>query len=264
VTPVHDEAWMVVCALAFVWCGVFASHFLRYLLSCGVVELSVRYLPGPRARPLRAVDPSDAQRSMEFRASLEAGAIFALQFLPLVYLVPRGWTQLYFDVDDYGWAYYVASLLLALIIHDAYFYWTHRWMHRPVVFKRVHAHHHRSIAPTPWTSFSFHALESIVQGGIHLLLPLAIPLHVSALGAFVLWTNLYGALLHCGHDVFPPQWRAGLRWLNTALEHEAHHGGARGNFGLYFSFWDRVCGTYAEPRARCHADTPRPRLTDTD
>jgi lathosterol oxidase len=48
-------------------------------------------------------------------------------------------------------------LILAAIViaHDAYFYWAHRIMHHPKLFKHFHRAHHRSITPTPWAAYSF-------------------------------------------------------------------------------------------------------------
>ena len=39
------------------------------------------------------------------------------------------------------------SLLVYLFLHDTWFYWTHRWMHRPRVFRLAHAVHHASKPP---------------------------------------------------------------------------------------------------------------------
>jgi Delta7-sterol 5-desaturase len=224
------------------WSIVFVSHIVRYLVSSVFVELAVQRIPAFRSGRLNAASPSDAQRRMELRGSLLAGAIFALQFLPIAFAIPAGWTQLYFDVDEHGWTYLLVSFLFALAVHDTYFYWTHRWMHRPGIFRAVHRYHHLSRSPTPWAAFSFHPWESVVQGGIHVLLPFLLPLHATVLGAFVIWATFYSAFIHCGHDVFFSR-RGRGRLLNTTNDHDAHHGGAHGNFGLYFSFWDRVMGT---------------------
>ena len=242
--------------LALIWGAVFASHFIRCVLASGLTELAVARVPALRARRLRSFEPDDAQRRREFRSTVHTGAIFALQFLVLIGAAHAGWTQLYFDPKRYGTGYWVLSFVLVLLIHDTYFYWTHRWMHRRSVFGKVHLEHHRSQYPTAWTAFSFQPLESVVQGGIHLLLPMLVPLHVSVLGIFILWTNVYGALLHCGCDVFDVRgtgassWRA--RWLNGPVEHEAHHNGCNANFGLYFSFWDRLMGTRRVPDCAPH------------
>ena len=262
-----DEVLALLGPIALIWSGVFASHFIRCVLASGLVELAVHRVPVLRAARLRSYQPDDAQRRRELRASLHTGAIFGLQFLVLIGAARAGWTQLYFDRARFGTGYLLLSFVLALLIHDAYFYWTHRWMHRRGVFKAVHLDHHRSHYPIPWTAFSFHPLESVVQGGFHLLLPLVLPLHVSMLGAIIVWTNVYGALLHCGCDVFfvrgagASTWRA--RLLNGPVEHEAHHNGCDGNFALYFSFWDRVMGTHRGPTAVPHTTLANARWGDS-
>jgi sterol desaturase/sphingolipid hydroxylase (fatty acid hydroxylase superfamily) len=239
---------------ALIWSGVFVSHILRCILASGLTELAVQYVPVLRGRRLRRFNPGDAQRQREFRATLHTGGIFALEFALLVVLTFNGFTQLYLHQRPYGVVYDIVSFGLAVLIHDAYFYWTHRWMHRRSVFNRVHLDHHRSKFPTAWTAFSFHPLEAIVEGGIHVLLPILMPMNAAVLGAFIIWTNLYAALLHCGHDVFfvrgagANTWRA--RWLNGPVEHEAHHSGYEGNYALYFTFWDRLMKTRLDPTRR--------------
>jgi sterol desaturase/sphingolipid hydroxylase (fatty acid hydroxylase superfamily) len=33
------------------------------------------------------------------------------------------------------------------------------------------------------------------------------------------------------------------KWINTSVNHNQHHQFFKGNYGLYFLFWDRVMGT---------------------
>jgi len=37
--------------------------------------------------------------------------------------------EIYSDASP-GWAWWWLSLVLIIVAHDAYFYWTHRWLHR--------------------------------------------------------------------------------------------------------------------------------------
>ena len=53
------------------------------------------------------------------------------------------------------------SLLVYLFLHDTWFYWTHRWMHRPKPFRIAHAVHHASRPPTAWAAMSFHPWEAV-------------------------------------------------------------------------------------------------------
>ena len=69
---------------------------------------------------------------------------------PVQFLAIRaGWTRVYFDIRERGAAGLGSSLVLMVILHDAYFYWTHRLLHHPAFFERFHRVHHLSTTPTP-------------------------------------------------------------------------------------------------------------------
>ncbi len=74
------------------------------------------------------------------------------------------------------------------------------------------------------------------------ILVLAFPVTIFA---FTLHMILRNALGHSGHEVFPRAavTRRWLGWSTTVTHHHLHHERARGNFGLYFSWWDRLCRT---------------------
>ena len=54
--------------------------------------------------------------------------------------------------------------------------------------------------------------------------------------------NVYG---HLGFEIYPKglnkHWLG--RWMNTSVNHNMHHQFFKGNYGLYFTFWDRVMNT---------------------
>jgi sterol desaturase/sphingolipid hydroxylase (fatty acid hydroxylase superfamily) len=57
--------------------------------------------------------------------------------------------------------------------------------------------------------------------------------------------TVMGVTNHMGWEMFPKwvvQGPAG-NWLITASHHQRHHDEYLCNFGLYFRFWDRLCGT---------------------
>src|SRR3546814_18894497 len=60
----------------------------------------------------------------------------------------HGWTGIYTGVNAYPLWYLPLSLFVYLLAHDTWFYWTHRWMHRPRLFRLAHAVHHASRPPT--------------------------------------------------------------------------------------------------------------------
>jgi len=157
----------------------------------------------------------------------------------------HGWTRVYTDVAAYPLWWLPASVLVYLLLHDAWFYWTHRWMHRPALFRVAHAVHHASRPPTAWAAMSFHPLEAITGAVVIPALVLTIPIHVSALFVVLAVMTVMGVTNHMGWEMFPRllvRGRAG-DWLITASHHQRHHQQYGCNYGLYFRFWDRLCDT---------------------
>src|SRR5687767_7863587 len=60
----------------------------------------------------------------------------------------RPHTTFYKHINEYGTVYFVLAFPLMLLMHDAYFYWAHRLMHHPWLFKTVHLVHHKSTNPS--------------------------------------------------------------------------------------------------------------------
>jgi Delta7-sterol 5-desaturase len=158
-----------------------------------------------------------------------------------------GNTKIYFDIAKYGYSYFVLSIFVMLIVHDAYFYWTHRFMHLPKIFKIVHRSHHLSTNPTPWAAFSFHPLEAIISIGIIPINVFIIPSHPFALFSFLTIMTLINVMGHLGYELFSQKMinhKIG-KWQNTSTNHNIHHRHSKYNFGLYFTFWDRMMKTYS-------------------
>jgi sterol desaturase/sphingolipid hydroxylase (fatty acid hydroxylase superfamily) len=135
-----------------------------------------------------------------------------------------------------------------VVLHDIYFYTTHRLMHLPPLFKAVHAGHHRSLTPTPWSILSFQPLETISQFGFFAAVIFFVPLHPGTLLAYLLFDGIVNAAGHCGHEFVAPasqkHWL--LKYLNAVTHHDLHHTRFRHNFGQYFNILDRLFGTFLD------------------
>jgi len=132
-------------------------------------------------------------------------------------------------------------LIFMVLLHDTYFYWTHRLIHHSKLFKYVHKVHHSFKSPTPWASFAFHPLEAILSLGIIPIILFLIPAHLLALLLFVTFLTLYNVIIHLGFSV--PGLNQ-LKYSNTPEAHDYHHLKSKSNYGLYFTFWDKIMGTY--------------------
>lgn len=155
------------------------------------------------------------------------------------------YTTHYTRVDEWGWFYFFAAFPLMFILHDTYFYWTHRLMHHPELFKIFHLIHHKSTNPSPWAAYAFHPLEAMVEVGIFAIFLFIIPIHSLHLPIFFLLSIIYNVYGHTGYEIYPKgfarHWLG--RWINTSVNHNMHHQYYKDNYGLYFLFWDRMMGT---------------------
>ena len=154
-------------------------------------------------------------------------------------------TWYYKDIGRYGWMYFFIAFPLMFIIHDTYFYWTHRLMHHRKLFRLFHLVHHHSTNPSPWAAYSFHPLEAIVEAGVFAVFLFAIPIHPLHISLFFFFMIVYNVYGHLGYELYPKgfsrHWFG--RWINTSVSHNQHHQYFKGNYGLYFTFWDRMMGT---------------------
>ena len=213
---------------------------VRYLAASGLFAwLTRRRHPGLYAG-------LDAQVRREIGWSLASAAIYGVPAGVVAWgWQERGWTLVYTDVTAYPLWWLPASLLLFLAAHDSWFYWTHRLLHRPAWFRAAHAVHHASRPPTAWAAMSFHPLEAILGAVVIPALVFAIPIHAAVLGLVLAAMTVMGVTNHMGWELFPRwlvQGRLG-QGLITASHHQLHHARYTCNYGLYFRFWDRLCGT---------------------
>jgi lathosterol oxidase len=141
--------------------------------------------------------------------------------------------------------YYVLTTGFVIFFHDTYFYWAHRLMHHPVLYRHVHHVHHLSKDPTPWASFAFHPLEALIEVGFVPILILSIPLHWSSLLILSMWQISFNVMGHLGYETFPRSFIRNpfFKWLNTSTNHNMHHKYVGCNYGLYFNIWDRIMST---------------------
>lgn len=157
----------------------------------------------------------------------------------------RAYTTFYTDIETFGWVYFFAAFPLMFLMHDTYFYWMHRIMHHPRLFKWFHLVHHQSTNPSPWAAYAFHPLEAMVEAGIFVVFLFTIPIHPLHYFIFFLLSIIYNVYGHLGWEIYPKgfsrHWLG--KWINTSVNHNLHHQYFKGNYGLYFLFWDRIMGT---------------------
>ena len=181
----------------------------------------------------------------EIKYSISTAVIFGIILIWVMWASKNRYTLIYYPIDKYGYGYYVISILLMIFIHDAYFYWTHRFLHWKPMFKIAHKVHHHSTNPTPFASYCFHPIEALIQFGIFPLVVFTVPYHVSVVGIFTVYTLLLNLGGHTGYEFFPRWFNKNKlsKWHSTPTHHNMHHKFVKYNFGLYFNIWDKIMKT---------------------
>jgi lathosterol oxidase len=225
---------------------------LGYVVPAGRYYYFYHVRRGPEKAGLRIQTrrPRPGQVWEEIRMSIGSVAIFAGVAMLLVELTKAGWTSLYWPLSAYPLWYFPVSIFLCAVVHDTFFYWSHRFMHWRPVFPYFHLGHHHFVTPTPWAIFAFQPLEALTQALGIAVIVVFLPLHPLALLLFLWYDTEVNTAGHTGYEVVPSS--VSSHWLyrgfNTVRHHDAHHTNTRVNFGSFFNVWDRWMGTFQEDK----------------
>lgn len=221
------------------------SITLRYVLIAGLAYLIFYKLKRNKLlhKKIQSKFPDTKQLQREIRYSALTILIFFGFFVLIRTLGMFGFSKIYWQLDAYGWFYLFLAIPLLFVLHDTYFYWTHRLLHAPWFF-RFHKVHHQSTNVTPLTSFAFHPVEAVVQAGF-ILIVLVLPVHVLPMALFLLGQMIFNVIGHLGYELIPPRFHnSGLgSWFNTGTHHNMHHRYGHNNYSLYFNIWDKLLRT---------------------
>jgi Delta7-sterol 5-desaturase len=230
---------------------VFAIVLLRYLVMTLVYRHGVlTVLNKPLLHGNKKAERK--QLSREIGWSSLSSIIFAILAAGCYGAYQKGWTLIYTDIGSYPFWYFLFSIVVVLFLYETYYYWLHRWMHKPRIFRIVHKVHHESIHTSVFTSFSFHPLEALLQFIFIPVVIVILPIHYIALGIVLMLMTISAVINHAGVEVFPKRFCTHPigKWLIGATHHDLHHKEFRNNYGLYFTFWDRwmktESGKYAD------------------
>lgn len=226
---------------------LFFAIVVRYFIAAGIFYFYYYSFKSKifREKRLSKRPPKKGQLQQEILWSIKSSLVFAIVGAVTFWLWKNGFTAVYPDIFGYGLWYLPVSIILALLIHETYYYWIHRWMHQPKIYRWVHKVHHDSLTPTPWTAFSFHPWESLLEAIILPLILLIVPLHPYILGFYLLLMTLSSVINHLDIEIYPMRFqksKIGSLFIG-ATHHHYHHAEFKTNYGLYFTFWDKWMGT---------------------
>lgn len=225
------------------WYGLLLIITVRYFLIAGLAYLVwYRWLKNKLFyKKIQPRFPSNKDVKREIFYSTITILIFTAVPVIMLQTFIRQYTLFYNNLHDYSLWWFWLAFPIMFFVHDTYFYWMHRLMHHPGLFRQLHVVHHLSSNPSPWAAFAFQPAEAFIEAGIFIVLIMIMPLHLLHLFVFFLVMMLYNVYGHLGWELYPKNFSRNKigRWINTSFNHNQHHQFYKGNYGLYFLFWDR-------------------------
>lgn len=145
--------------------------------------------------------------------------------------------------------WFVALFFLIPIWESFYFYWIHRLLHVPILYRWFHAVHHRNVNVGPWSGLSMHPVEHILFLGsalIHFVIA-AHPVHVLF---HLQYFALTAVTTHAGFEGLVVKNKNRLK-LGT-FHHQMHHRYFECNYGSLEIPWDRWFGSFHDGTEDAH------------
>ncbi|MDA7426809.1 sterol desaturase family protein [Thalassococcus lentus] len=148
--------------------------------------------------------------------------------------------------------WFLAMFPVLVIWSSFHFYWVHRALHWPPLYKLAHSLHHRNVNVGPWSGISMHPVEHLLfytNFLIHFVLPTH-PMHL-----------LFHGYMQSIHPVFS---HSGFEQLYVADKerakmgdffHQLHHRYFECNYGTVEMPWDRWFGSFHDGSAQATQET---------
>lgn len=145
------------------------------------------------------------------------------------------------------------SVFIYLLCLDLLQYIMHRCEHNlsknlPYLYNLSHKLHHRHLNPKFFDAFS----GSIIDTFFMILIPLFITSNFIKLNgwSYIISGCIYSSWLTLIHSQFSHPWDSIFHKfsLGTPADHHVHHITFKFNYGHLFMFWDKLFGTYKDPK----------------
>ena len=132
-----------------------------------------------------------------------------------------------------------------MFCEDVAFYFSHRFLHLPLVYPYIHKIHHTYTTTVSLAAEYCHPLEFALGNMLPTAVgPALLGPNAHALTVFAWYMVRTGETLdgHCGYDFSFSPYRL-IPFSGSAEYHDFHHSHNVGNYGSFFCIWDTVFGT---------------------
>ncbi|MFK8038574.1 MAG: sterol desaturase family protein [Crocinitomicaceae bacterium] len=133
----------------------------------------------------------------------------------------------------------VIDLSILAIWNEIHFYSGHRLMHSKFLVK-FHRVHHKSVVVTPYSTYSFHPLESVIMGSVMIIPLLFYPFQIWSLIIFPIYHLFFNTVGHTNAQFKNDK----KRTSSISSRHNSHHTKFSINYGFVSTFTDRFANLF--------------------
>ena len=230
------QIWLANFAIMILFAGSLHLYFYTFKKQAKKLKFDYRSL----TKKSRLYSFSNQVHDNIFWSLTSGVAQLTLFQVGTYWLMANGFSPCFKNLSDNPIWFCVLFVLLP-IWSAFHFYWIHRFLHIPILYKYVHSLHHRNVNVGPWSGLSMHPIEHFLYISslcLHWVL-LSHPLHVIF---HVLYLGPGAAMTHCGYESLLVKDKKRLE-LGT-FYHQLHHRYYECNYGNQEMPWDRWFGTF--------------------
>lgn len=165
----------------------------------------------------------------------------------MMWAMANGYTPILTWTENPIW--FIALFFVIPLWESFYFYWIHRFLHAPSIYKNIHSLHHRNTNVGPWSGLSMHPVEHILFLGSVLIhfIAVASPVHIIY---HLQYYALSSVTTHTGFSGFLMK-NKNILALGT-YHHQLHHRYFECNYGSLELPFDKWFGTFHTGTKQSH------------
>lgn len=238
--------WAAYLSRGMVFVGGPLTYMLGYVFLCGSIHIAyTRIWPELGAElSIQKKPMADPEMRKAIMFSLKS-IISVCGISNLFHYAMQGWTNVRWSAPT---LIDIPAFIVAYFLMEISAYSVHRFLHRPWWYARVHKVHHYWKNPNVFVVSAIHPVELLAQGLattlILITLPLSFPMFVLALA----WIYIGNTIDHSGYNLEHWPLCRMLFWQASPDFHDNHHLYFHANFGALVDWWDRLGGTFYNPK----------------